>query len=47
MGTEKMLEKLETRFDKWLDEFEARPISMGIKLIIVVVLLRWIWRSFK
>jgi len=47
METKEMLGRLEARFDKWLDEFEQRPISMGIKVVIVVLFLRWIWRSFK
>ena len=47
METEKMVSKLEARFDEWLSKFEQQPISMGLKVVIVVLLLRWIWRSFK
>ena len=47
MEAEKMFSKLEVRFDDWLAKFEEQPISMGFKVIIVVLLLRWIWRSFK
>lgn len=42
-----MMGKLEARFDSWLEQFEEKPISMGIKVIVIVVLIRWIWRSFK
>jgi hypothetical protein len=44
---ESVMSKLEARFDDWLAKFEERPISMGLKVILVVVLLRWVWRSFK
>ena len=47
MDSKAIMSRLETRFDTWLAEFEERPISMGIKVIIVVVILRWIWRSFR
>ena len=42
-----VLSKLETRFDEWLEKFEERPISTGIKVVIIVILLRLVWRSFK
>ena len=44
---ESTMNKLEARFDDWLGKFESQPISMGFKVVIVVLLLRWIWRSFK
>lgn len=44
---EKTMAKLEEHFDQWLVKFEERPISTGIKVVLVVLLLRWIWRSFK
>lgn len=47
MQTEQVMGKLEARFDEWLAKFEEKPISMGFKVVIVVLLLRWIWRSFK
>jgi hypothetical protein len=47
MNAEQMVGSLEKRFDEWLAKFEERPINMGIKVIVVVLLLRWIWRSFK
>ncbi len=47
MEAQQMMDKLEARFDDWLGKFEERPISMGFKVIVVVLLLRWIWRSFK
>ena len=45
--TENMLGKLEQRFDEWLAKFEQQPISMGIKVVLVLLLLRFAWRSFK
>lgn len=42
-----MLGKLEARFDDWLEKFEERPISMGLKVVVVLLILRWVWRSFK
>ena len=47
MDAKKMMGSLEARFDEWLEKFEEKPISTGFKVIIVVLLLRWIWRSFK
>ena len=47
MTAEQMVGKLEQRFDAWLEKFEEQPISMGLKVIIVVLLLRWVWKSFK
>ena len=47
MESEKMVSKLEARFDEWLEKFEEKPISMGLKVVIVVLILRWVWRSFK
>ena len=47
MNTEKVMGKLEARFDEWLAKFEEQPISMGLKVVIVVLLMRWVWRSFK
>ena len=47
MDAEKIVSKLEARFDEWLEKFEERPISMGLKVVIVVLILRWVWRSFK
>ena len=44
---EKTLERLEARFDEWLGKFEERPISMGLKVVLAVLLLRWVWKSFK
>ena len=44
---ETVMTKLEARFDEWLGKFEQNPISMGLKVVIVVLLLRWVWRSFK
>ena len=46
-GMNKILERLETKFDGWFAEFEERPISMGIRVLIVILLLRYIWRAFK
>jgi len=47
MNTEAVMSKLEARFDEWLAKFEEKPISMGLKVVIVVLILRWVWRSFK
>lgn len=47
MKSEEMIGKLEARFDDWLAKFEQQPISMGLKAILVVLILRWVWRSFK
>ena len=47
MDMERTMSKLEARFDEWLAKFEEQPISMGLKVVIVVLLLRWVWRSFK
>ena len=47
MDADKVAGKLEARFDEWLAKFEEQPISMGFKVVVVVLLLRWIWRSFK
>ena len=44
---EKTMNKLEARFDEWLAKFEEAPISTGFKVVIVVLLIRWVWRSFK
>ena len=47
MNTEAVMSKLEARFDEWLAKFEEKPISMGLKVVIVVLILGWVWRSFK
>ena len=47
MEAEKFFSKMESRVDKWIDQFEKEPISVGLKVIIVVLLLRWAWRSFR
>ena len=47
MNMEQTMSKLEARVDEWIGKFEERPISMGIKVVVIVLLLRWIWRSFK
>ena len=47
MDMKNVVDKLEARFDGWLAKFEEQPISMGIKVVLVVLLLRFIWRSFK
>ena len=47
MTTENMLGKLEVRFDEWLAKFEEQPISTGLKVVLVILLLRFVWRSFK
>ena len=47
MDFEQLGSKLEARFDGWLNEFGEKPISTGFKVVIIVLLLRWIWRSFK
>ena len=44
---EKTLGKLEAKVDEWIAKFEAEPISTGVKVVLVVLLLRFIWRSFK
>lgn len=44
---ESICKKMEDRFDKWLAAFEDRPISMGLKLVLAVLLLRWLWRQVK
>ena len=47
MEDNKIMGKLEARIDKWLEEFEEKPFSMGVKVIFVVIIIRWVWRSFK
>ena len=47
MELKDLLGKVETRFERWLDTFEEKPISTGFKVVLIVLLLRWIWRSFK
>lgn len=47
MDESKFLSKIEARLDEWVARFEDKPISVGIKVIIVVLLLRWMWKSFK
>jgi len=44
---ENVLAKLEAKVDEWIAKFENEPISTGIKVVLVVLLLRFIWRSFK
>lgn len=46
MKTNDLLKKIESKFDAWLEKFEERPISTGIKVIVVVIILKWIWKSF-
>jgi len=41
------MDKFEQRFESWLTTFEERPIATGIKLVIVILILRFVWRSFK
>lgn len=47
MKTDAMMEKIEARFDAWLEAFEEKPLSTGLKVFLVIVFLRWAWRSFK
>lgn len=47
MNAQEVMSKFEARFDEWLAKFEERPIAMGIKVVIAVLLIRWVWRSFK
>lgn len=47
MSGEQIMSKIEERFDGWLKEFEERPIRTGMVIIIVVLLLRWVWKSFR
>ena len=47
MNLEATMSKIEARFDKWLSDFEEKPISTGLRVVIIVLLLRWVWKSFK
>lgn len=42
-----VLARLSEMFERWLTEFEARPLRAGLKVLIVFIALRWVWRSLK
>ena len=42
-----VMNRLESKFDAWLAEFESRPIVTGIKVVLIFLVLRWIWRAVK
>ena len=44
---DRFMEKMETKFDGWLEAFSEKPISTSIKIILAFFILRWMWRSFK
>ena len=37
--------KVEAALTKWIDGFQERPLREGIKLLLLIYVLRWIKRS--
>lgn len=44
---EKILEKLEAKFDEQIKSFEVSPLKTGIKWLIIIYVLRKIWAWVK
>lgn len=42
---EGLLSKLEGAFDRWLAEFEAKPLSAMIKLLMLLYIIRFVRRN--
>lgn len=36
-----VLTKIGDLFDKWLQEFEANPIRTTVKVILILVVIKW------
>ena len=36
-----LFERLTAMFDRWLTEFEQRPVAMTIKIMLVLWCVRW------
>ena len=43
----KLMDRFEEHFEAWLKAFEERPIKTGLVIVIAVLLIRWVWRSFR
>ena len=41
-----LVARIESSFNRWLEEFDTRPVKTGLKLLIVVVVLRWLYKKF-
>lgn len=44
---DKVLDKLVTMFEQWLEDFETKPVQTGLKAIITLWIVRAVYRSFR
>ena len=44
-GIDSLMERLTSMFDRWLAEFEQRPVAMALKIVLVLWFLRWSRRN--
>ena len=47
MNMEAISTKIETQFDSWLKKFSDEPVATSFKVLVVIVVLRWIWKYVK
>ena len=40
-----IFERITNMFDRWLSEFETRPVTMTLKIMLVLWCLRWARRN--
>lgn len=43
---DKILQKIENKINSWIDNLEKKPIRTGVKTIILLWLLKWIYKTF-
>lgn len=46
-GIDSLMERIAGMFDRWLTDFEQRPVAMTLKIMLVFWCLRWARRSLR
>lgn len=43
---EKFFKKIEEKFEKQMDDFENSPIKTSLKWIIIIYIIKWVWKNW-
>ena len=43
---EKLINKISEIFTNWLDDFESKPVKTGLKVLVVLYVLKYVYKKF-